>query len=64
MTKQDDWRDAIAHLASKMTTDKPEDQGEIRVDFMSRKNPDLGGRMLVRKFSSSWGLIGLCQVGG
>jgi len=47
-----------------MTTDKPEDQGEIRVDFMSRKNPDLGGRMLVRKFSSSWGLIGLCQVGG
>jgi DNA-sulfur modification-associated len=53
-TTQDEWRDAIARLAAKVTATDPEDPAKkIKVDFMSRENPDWQGRILVRKFNSN-----------
>lgn len=58
-TKQDEWRDGIARLAAKVTIEDPEDPTKkIKVDFMSRKNPDWQGKILVKKFDSNGNFSG------
>jgi len=53
-TKQDEWRDAIARLAAKVTIPDPEDSTKkTKVDFMSRKNPTWQGKILVKKYDSN-----------
>lgn len=53
-TKQDEWRDAIAHLAGKVTIQDPKDPSKkIKVDFFSRDNTGWEGKILVKKFDSN-----------
>jgi len=58
-TKQDEWRDAIAHLAAKVTIVDPEHADKkVKVDFMSRKNPEWEGKILVKKYDSNGAFSG------
>ena len=58
-TKQDEWRDAIAHLAAKVTVaDAEQPDKKVKVDFMSRKNPEWEGKILVKKYDSNGAFSG------
>lgn len=58
-TKQDEWRDAIAHLAAKVTVpDRNDPSKKVKVDFMSRKNPAWEGKILVKKHDSDGNFSG------
>jgi hypothetical protein len=53
-TKENEWRDAIAHLAAKVGSEDPKNPGKtIKVPFMSRDNAEWQGKILIKKFDSN-----------
>jgi len=58
-SKQDEWPDAIARLAAKVTVPEPDDPTKkVKVDFMSRRNPAWEGKILVKKYDSDGNFSG------